>query len=139
MSRSWYLAWILVLALVVGNAVFWSVLIKTGQGDELRVVFLDVGQGDAIYIEAPNGNQVLIDGGPGKAVLRQLSSVMPFFDKSLDLVVATHPDADHISGLVPVLERYDVNYFMEPGVEAETGVYRELERAVKAKVGSGDL
>lgn len=135
MSRTWYLAWILVLALVVGNVWLWSVLGKVGVGDELRVVFLDVGQGDAIFIEAPNGNQVLIDGGPGKAVLRQLSAVMPWFDRSIDLIIATHPDADHISGLVPVLERYDVDYFMEPGVAADTGVYRTLMKTVGQEAG----
>ncbi len=139
MSRAWYLAWILVLALVVGNVVLWSVLTKTGEDDELRVVFLDVGQGDAIYIEAPNGKQVLVDGGPGKAVLRQLSTVMPWFDKSIDLVIATHPDADHIAGLVPVLERYDVDYFMEPGVEADTGVYRQLVKQIDTLVTESKL
>ena len=93
----------------------------------LTVAFLDVGQGDAIYIEAPNGNQVLVDGGAGKQVLRALGEVMPFYDHSLDVVIATHPDADHIGGLPFVLDRFAVGAVLEPGVTAETGVYREFE------------
>jgi competence protein ComEC len=75
----------------------------------LHVVFLDVGQGDAIFIQTPAGRQALIDGGPsGQAVLDQLGRYMPFWDRTLDLVVLTHPDSDHLMGLLPVLERYDV-------------------------------
>ncbi|MEA1929805.1 MAG: MBL fold metallo-hydrolase [Patescibacteria group bacterium] len=131
MSRCWKIAWVGVAVLLIGNILVWSAVAREERGGVLQVAFLDVGQGDAIYIEAPNGNQVLIDGGPGKAVLRQLPQVMPFYDKSIDLLIATHPDADHISGLVSVLERYQVDYFMEPGVESETGVYRALQEAVQ--------
>jgi len=99
----------------------------------LTVAFLDVGQGDAIWIESPNGNQMLIDGGPGKSVLRELSKVMPFYDRSIDVVVATHPDADHISGLNDVLNKYKVALFVEPGVESDTAVYKELKNEVAAK------
>lgn len=99
----------------------------------LTVVFLDVGQGDAIFIEAPNGNQMLIDGGPGRAVLRELSKVMPFYDRSIDIVLATHPDADHISGLNDVLNKYAVGLFVEPGVESDTNIHKELKGRVQAK------
>lgn len=99
----------------------------------LTVAFLDVGQGDSIFIEAPNGNQMLIDGGIGRGVLRELGKVMPFYDKSIDVVVATHPDADHIGGLNDVLERYKVDLFMEPGVESNTSVYKELKKRVADK------
>lgn len=96
----------------------------------LTVAFLDVGQGDAIYIEAPNGNQVLIDGGPSKAVLRELSKVMPFYDRSIDVVIATHADQDHVGGLPDVLKKYKVKIFMEPGVSGESSSYKELEKIV---------
>src|SRR3989338_4096570 len=65
----------------------------------LTVAFLNIGQGDAIFIEAPSGNQILIDGGPGKSILRELSKVMPFYDRSVDVVLATHADQDHVGGL----------------------------------------
>lgn len=74
----------------------------------LSVTFLDVGQGDAIFIETPDGVQVLIDGGPTSAVLTKLSAQMSFFDTTLDMVIGTHPDLDHVGGLVDVLERYQV-------------------------------
>ncbi|MAZ40622.1 MBL fold metallo-hydrolase [bacterium] len=94
----------------------------------LTVSFLDVDQGDAIFIEAPNGNQILIDGGPpnGK-VLRGLRKQMPFYDRSIDVVMATHPDQDHIGGLVDVLERYQVGLVIDSGVPNTTKVYKEKE------------
>ncbi len=88
--------------------------------NELIVSFLDVGQGDAIFIQSPTGAQVLIDGGPDRSVLRELAVVMPWYDRTIDVVIATHPDADHVSGLVDVLKRYDVSYILEPGVQHET-------------------
>ncbi len=75
----------------------------------LHVSFLDVGQGDAILIESPSGRRVLIDGGPSPSLLlSHLGRRMPFWDRSVDLVILSHPDADHIAGLIPVLERYRV-------------------------------
>jgi competence protein ComEC len=96
----------------------------------LTVAFLDVGQGDAIYIDAPSGNQMLIDGGPGKAVLRELSKVMPFYDRSIDVVLATHADQDHVGGLPDVLKKYKVNTFVESGVAGPSSSYEELEKIV---------
>jgi competence protein ComEC len=84
----------------------------------LHVVFLDVGQGDAIFIQTPSGRQVLVDGGPSEtALLSQLGRQMPFWDRTLDVMVLTHPDSDHVTGLAPVLERYQV----------DTVVFREME------------
>lgn len=108
---------LLVVALVVGSA-----LVREMRTPELRVSFLDVGQGDSIFIEAPNGRQMLIDGGKNRAVIRQLSRVMPWYDRSIDVVVATHPDADHIGGLPDVLERYRAGLILESSVKDEEGV-----------------
>jgi competence protein ComEC len=88
----------------------------------LRVAFLDVGQGDAIFVQTPSGRQVLIDGGPSEAqLLAQLGRQMPFWDRTLDVMVLTHPDSDHVTGLIPVLERYRVGVVVhrELGVESE--------------------
>lgn len=93
----------------------------------LKVVFLDVGQGDAIYIEAPNGKQMLIDGGNGDSILPSLMKVMPPFDRSIDIVVVTNPDLDHIGGLVKVLNDYDVDLVIEPGTSPTTLIYQNLE------------
>jgi competence protein ComEC len=82
----------------------------TSPDGRLTVIFLDVGQGDAIFIRTPNGQQVLVDGGPDPRVaLRAIGDAMPFWDRSLDAVILTHPHANHLNGLVRVLERYDVD------------------------------
>jgi competence protein ComEC len=74
----------------------------------LTVNFLDVGQGDSILIETPDNVEMLIDGGRDSSVLRALSKEMSIFDREIDVVVATHPDSDHIGGLVDVIKRYKV-------------------------------
>lgn len=74
----------------------------------LEVSFLDVGQGDAILIQTPDGFEMLVDGGRDTTVLRRLGEELSSFDKEIDVVVATHPDLDHIAGLVDVLVRYEV-------------------------------
>lgn len=98
-----------------------------GISDELRVSFLDVGQGDAIFIQSPSGVQVLIDGGPDASVIEELHKVMPLFDRSINLVIATHPDLDHVSGLTDVVKRFDVGFFLESGGKNENGAQEMLE------------
>jgi competence protein ComEC len=93
----------------------------------LHVSVLDIGQGDAILVEGPTGKTMLVDGGPDRAVLARLGEELGPLERSLDLVVETHPDADHITGLAAVLERYRVRAFMEPGFAPATDVARQLE------------
>lgn len=115
------------LAVLVWYAVF------TESRSGLLVAFLDVGQGDAIFIQAENGNQVLLDGGPNKAVLRQLSKIMPFYDRSIDMLINSHPHADHLSGLVEVLKRYKVNSVVEPGTDSDSPEYQEWKTLLTDK------
>jgi len=82
--------------------------------ENLTVAFLNIGQGDSIFIESPQGTQILIDGGAGRAVLSELPRLMSWTDRSLDFVIGTHPDEDHIGGLIGVLEAYDVGAYGEP-------------------------
>ncbi|MBU2109914.1 MBL fold metallo-hydrolase [Patescibacteria group bacterium] len=119
------------LLILVTGFVWYSVFAESRDG--LLVVFLDVGQGDAIFIEAPNGNQVLIDGGPNKAVLRQLSKIMPFYDRSIDMIIESHPDSDHINGLVEVLRRYKVGLVMESGVVNDNQAYKSIQEIIEEK------
>ncbi len=121
---------VLVIGLLLVVTLVWTRVwrFKTGQ---LVVAFLDVGQGDAIYIESPTGRQVLVDGGAGGAVLRELGQVMPWFDRSLDLVIASHPDADHVGGLIDVFKRYQVAGFMESGVESDNRLDDNLRDLVE--------
>lgn len=99
----------------------------------LQVTFLDVGQGDAIFIESPTGVQVLIDGGRNAGVLRELSRELGFFDRTIDLILATHPDQDHIGGLVDVLERYEVGMVVLTENRGDTGSAEEFGRRVEAE------
>jgi len=97
---------------------------RTLPDGRLHVVFLDVGQGDAIFIQTPSGRQVLVDGGPSETVLlSQLGRQMGFWDRTLDVVVLTHPDSDHITGLVGVLERYQVDMVIFRDLELASEVY----------------
>lgn len=93
----------------------------------LTVTFLDVGQGDSVFVEAPNGNQLLYDAGPPTgAAIRGLASIMPFWDRSIDVLVLSHPDLDHIGGAVEVLKRYTVPVVLESGAVGTNGVVPEL-------------
>lgn len=93
----------------------------------LHVAFLDVGQGDAIFIQTPQGRQMLVDGGHYPALLRsQLGRQMPFWDRTLDVVVATHPDDDHVAGLPDVFDRYDVDLLLTNGAAADSSNAYEL-------------
>jgi len=100
---------LILLGLTVLSGATWLLAVwPQANAPLLAVHFLDVGQGDAIFIESPSGKQMLIDGGPTNQVLRELASEMSFFDRSIDVVLATHPDSDHIGGLIDVLARYQV-------------------------------
>ncbi len=82
--------------------------------------FLDVGQGDSILIESPTGSQVLVDGGPGKNIMRPLQKVLPWYDKTIDMLIVTNPDKDHFEGFIPLLEHYTTFAFLEPGTKGGT-------------------
>ena len=111
--------------------VWYAVFAESRSG--LMVAFLDVGQGDAILIETSTGRQILIDGGPNKKVLQELSKIMPFYDRSIDVVIVTHPDGDHIGGLPEVLKRYNVDLVIESGVESDTAVSKAFENLIEEK------
>lgn len=113
-------------------AVVWSALFHL-ENDRLVVVFLDVGQGDAIFIEAPGGNQVLIDGGPNKSVLSELSRVMPFYDRTIDALILTHPHQDHVGGLVEVLKRHDIDFVFDSGHDASLAEFAEFKKLIDEK------
>jgi len=119
---------ILVLALLAG--VVWYAAIQEDHRGFLTVSFLNVGEGDSIFIQAPSGRTALIDGGPDAGVLRQLSAVLPWYKRSIDVVIPTHPDADHITGLIDVLERYQVSYVVQSSVLGNTPMWNTLEKEI---------
>jgi len=126
-----------VLILLLINIIIWCALIINDTQGHLTVSFLDIGQGDATFITAPSGVQVLIDGGKNREVLRQLSQVLPWYDRSIDLVLATHPDADHIGGLPDVLARYRVAHIARSSVEDDGTDQVVFMGAVEKEKGEG--
>jgi competence protein ComEC len=123
----------LILPLALGAIVAFAALHQRQPDFLLHADFLDVGQGDAIFVQTFLGRQLLIDGGPGDAVLSQLGSVMPFFDRTLDAIMLTHPDADHVSGLIDVLRRYQVKNIILTGATAPTATDQQFEQAARAE------
>lgn len=98
---------------------------------ELEVNFLDVGQGDAVLIKAPGGQNILIDGGPDKKVLQGLGENLGWFDRKIDLMILTHPHDDHVSGLNEVIKRYDVEQIIYTGVVHDAPGFLEWLRLVR--------
>ena len=121
------------LPLVLLAALIW-IAVLIAPDDNLEVSFLDVGQGDAIYIQTPTGQQILIDGGPNPEKLcLELGEQLPFWDKSLDLVVLTHPESDHLGGLLEVLRRYEIGQVLIPNLDNQSSVYEEWVRLLDEK------
>jgi competence protein ComEC len=129
-NRHYYL-FVFVLGMITISIVLLQVSFSQKKNRPLSISFLDVGQGDATFIEAPNGAQILIDGGPlDGGILEDLSKVMPFFDYSIDVVLATHADADHIGGLPSVIERYDISNIIQNGQLGDTQLFKQLQSAI---------
>ena len=103
------------------------------QNKKFEVVFFDVGQGDAALINLPGNNEILIDGGPDMTVLYKLGRYLPIYDRSIELMILTHPHADHLTGLVEVLNRYEVKKVMYTGIDYDSGIYREFTKILKRK------
>ncbi len=108
----------------------------TIHNQHLSVTFLDVGQGDAILIETPDGVQVLIDGGPDRRVMSVLAAELPWFDRTLDLVIGTHPDQDHIGGLVDVIANYEVGTLLVTENRGETMTATAYREAINDEAAS---
>ena len=116
----------------MATAIVWIKVYQTKPGP-LKVYFLDIGQGDAIFVDTPTHKRLLLDGGRNKKVLTELGQILPFGNKDIDVMIGSHPDADHIGGLPEVVSRYNVGVFIEPGVESDNTVDDELKKRVKEK------
>lgn len=92
----------------------------------LHAHFYDVGQGDGMMIQTYLGRQIVIDGGPSNAILKDLGHDMPFFDRTIDMLILTHPHTDHVAGLVDILKRYKVKQVLLPDVKFNSAAYEEF-------------
>lgn len=121
----------LVLFLVIFDVFVWGQIVFGGPNKNLEVYFLDVGQGDSELIVLPGNVKILIDGGPNNKILKELSSVLKPTDRYIDLVILSHPELDHFSGLMDVLRRYQVGIFVSNGRRGNAPAFRDLERIIK--------
>lgn len=120
----------LLIFLFITSLIFGLVIFYSSKSGELKVIFLNVGQGDAILI-SQGKNQILIDGGrDGKILLEKLGEIIPFWDRQIEIVIATHPDQDHIGGLINVLQSYKVNLILETKAESASQTYKAWKEAV---------
>lgn len=98
----------------------------------LEVSFLDIGQGDSILLRAtPSGHTVLIDGGPNAKVLEELAETLPFYEKTIDVMVLSHPHADHLNGLLAVLDNYKVEMVLVSAIFNENPAYQEFFKKIE--------
>lgn len=116
---------LLALSLVLGTIIFHSQNIQ-----DFRVIFLDVGQGDAILI-SDGSYQMLIDGGrDGKLLLNKLGKYIPFWDRNIEVMLATHPDQDHIAGLINILNSYNVKTVIKTEDQSDTQTFKRFQNDV---------
>ena len=113
---------------ILGYSLFFISPLST----ELRVVFLDVGQGDAILVQTAQQN-ILIDGGPDKNIIKKLDQYIPLTKRHIDLMILTHPDGDHLIGLVEVLRRWSVGAVVESGIKSFSPAYIEFNSLIESK------
>ena len=122
--RAWA-KWV-IIPLVVIAILIWVAAAVAPESGKLSVSILDVGQGDAILITSPSGQHILIDGGPSpERLCLELGKALPYWDRTIDLVVLTHPHDDHVTGLVEVLRRYEVKQVLYPDMDYGAVVYDE--------------
>ncbi|MEA2064998.1 MAG: ComEC/Rec2 family competence protein [Patescibacteria group bacterium] len=122
----------IILAIAILSVLFFLNFVSANKNsDKLRVSFFDVGQGDSIFIQTPNKKDILIDGGPNNAVIKKLGKAMPFWDKTIDLIIITHPHSDHISGLIEIIKKYEIKEIFYTGVLYNSETYAELLRQIK--------
>ncbi|MCL5961685.1 MAG: DNA internalization-related competence protein ComEC/Rec2 [Chloroflexi bacterium] len=127
-SAKWVLGGLGVAALVV-----WAGALTVPSGPTV-VSFLDVGQGDAILMQTASGRRVLVDGGPSpSAISNLLGRRLPFWDRSIDLVVLTHANEDHLAGLTEVIERQDVKLVLEPAVPSTSASYLRWLESIRRR------
>ncbi|MFH1181048.1 MAG: ComEC/Rec2 family competence protein [bacterium] len=124
---------IILSGLVFFNVLAWLVVYDSSKNKFLEVNFFDVGQGDSIFIETPGRAQILIDGGPDSAVLEKLAKEMPFWDRTIDLVILTHPEKDHLAGLLDVLSKYKVENILWTGIIRDTAEYQEWVKLIESE------
>ncbi len=112
------------------NILAWLVVYQLKGVHFLQVNFFNVGQGDSIFITTPQRHQILIDGGPSSIILEKLGREMPFWDRTIDLIILTHPHNDHLKGLIDVLKKYRIEKILWTGVFYDSLLFKEWQKTI---------
>ncbi len=128
MFQTYILLWII---LIVGMISLFLIYSEIFQNNIAKVIFLDVGQGDSILIITAHGRQILVDAGKHSDISEKIANYIPMSDRSLDMVIATHPDIDHVAGFNTLLDEYQIDYFIHSGLLAGASVYRSIAKKVR--------
>lgn len=118
------------LLVVLASVVFLTPFLQPAK---LKISFLDVGQGDAILVQTPSGHDMLIDGGPTDVILSRMADKMNYFDRTLDVLVSTHEDADHATGLIPVIKKMEVRTIVASPTHSDTAMAADLLRRMESE------
>ncbi len=121
------------LGLFLLNCLIWYLVAVGSPKNYLSLYYMDVGQGDSTLAILPGGIKILFDGGPDKTLLSDLGKILPATDRRIDLVILSHPQADHFAGFVSLLARYEVGYFIWNGRQGETETWKSLVSTLNSK------
>ncbi len=127
-KKLFFLACLLIINIFLWQAIFQITC------PYFHVTFLDVGQGDSIFLRTPQNHYILIDGGPSAKVLEHLGKKIPFWKKDIDLVILTHAHYDHYGGLIDVFQRYNVNNFLWNGIESEASSFLKFQELIDSNI-----
>lgn len=121
------------LAVLALSAILVWLVVWQSFDKNLHMYFLDVGQGDSVYVRLGNKFDLLVDGGPDNSVLSQLGKAMPFYDREINLLILTHPHADHVTGLIDVINNYKIDEIWLTDATTTTSEYIEFLGKIKEK------
>lgn len=128
LTKKWSIFLVLITAILVWTAAL------TIPDNKLHVSILNVGQGDAILVQTPDHHRILIDGGPSpQAIKLELSRKLPFWDRTIDLIIVTQPQADHVTGLVEILRNYNVKHVITSRITYNSLVYNQMLNVIQSK------
>jgi competence protein ComEC len=128
-----YFRWYLLAILVFFSISLFFVILYEDTDGKMTVAFLNIGQGDATLVISPSGNKILIDGGPGRALLSELPRFMPFWQRHFDAIIIDNADSDHYEGIISLLKNYDADVVVESGVPGGSPEYAVLEKEIADK------
>jgi len=123
--------WYFLLGLILVSIVLWAIVVRENREGVLTFSVLNIGQGDSILVESPTGVQVLIDAGPNRGVMKELSAVLSWYDRHIDMIVATHADKDHFEGFIPFFDKYKTEVVLLSGTESSSDTYKVFKEKIQ--------